>query len=72
MNEESLMTAFTGLTPQQQIYCMVGMYAFGFLGKVISAARMGNGLRGMLLTLWYGTNIPKTIAEDYKKELQTK
>lgn len=70
--DESIATALTGLTPQQQLYFTWGWMIWGVIGKSISAARNGGGLRRMILTVWFGENLPKPVAKDYGDELNTK
>jgi hypothetical protein len=41
-------------------------------GELYSSIRGGGGLRRILTNFWFGENIPKVIAQDYKQELDTK
>lgn len=40
------------------------------LGEAYSAVRKGGGLRRIILSFWFGENVPKPIADDYKAELK--
>jgi hypothetical protein len=37
--------------------------------EFISAIRNGGGLRRILLSFWFGENLPQVVAADYKAEL---
>jgi hypothetical protein len=39
--------------------------------EVFSSIRTGGGLRRILLSVWFGEQVPAPIAADYKKELST-
>lgn len=41
-------------------------------GELFSAIRKGGGLRRIILSVWFGENVPAPIADDYKAELNTK
>lgn len=41
-------------------------------GEGFSAIRNGGGLRRILLSIWFGENVPKPIAADYSAELANK
>lgn len=61
----------TGLSVQQQLYVTWGMAALKYLSELYSAVRNGGGLRRIVLSFWFGENLPKVVAQDYSKELST-
>ncbi len=47
-------------------YLMIKM-----LAELYSSIKAGGGLRRIILSFWFGEQVPKVIATDYKKELDT-
>jgi hypothetical protein len=47
--------------------------AFGakLAAELYSSVRAGGGLKRILCSFWFGEQLPKPIAEDYKQELST-
>lgn len=41
-------------------------------GELVSAIRNGGGLRRIILSVWFGENVPKPIAADYSAELKSR
>lgn len=67
----SALESMTGLSLQQQLYLTWGAAAVKYLAELYSAVRNGGGLRRIILSFWFGENLPKVVAQDYKKELST-
>lgn len=67
----SSVTELTGLSVQQQLYLTWLTVAFKYVAELYSSVRMGGGLKRILWSFWLGENLPKVVAEDYKKELTT-
>lgn len=40
------------------------------VSEFYSSARNKGGLRKILLSFWFGENLPRVVAEDYKKEIE--
>lgn len=56
----------TGLTVQQQLYLTWGTIALKYLSELYSSVRNGGGLRRILLSFWFGENLPTKVAKDYE------
>lgn len=65
-------TDLTGIPQQYQIYLLAGGVAIKYLAEFYSAVRAGGGLRRIIMSFWFGENLPKVVAQDYKEELATK
>lgn len=70
-NPSSALENLTGLTVQQQLYMTWGTVAIKYLAELYSSVRNGGGLKRIILSFWFGENLPKVVATDYKKELST-
>ncbi len=60
-----------GIPLQYQVYITWSVIAFKYLSELYSSVRAGGGLKRILMAFWMGEQLPKVIAEDYKKELTT-
>ncbi len=58
-----------GIPIQYQLYATWFLLACGLIGKALGALANGGGLKNILLRAWFGTSVPKPIAQDYKDEL---
>ncbi len=67
----SVVTSFTGLSTQKQLYITWGTLAIKYLAELYSTVRNGGGLKRIVMAFWFGENLPSVIAKDYKSELQT-
>jgi len=67
----SSLTNITGLTVQQQLYITWGSIALKYLAEFYSSVRNGGGLKRIIMSFWFGENLPKVVAVDYKQELTT-
>lgn len=61
----------TGLSVQQQLYATWGTVALKYLAEFYSSVRAGGGLKRIIMAFWFGEQLPKVVAEDYKHELTT-
>lgn len=68
---ENLAEQITGLNVQQQLYVTWGTIAIKYLAEFYSAIRSGGGLKRIIMSFWFGENIPKVVAKDYAAELTT-
>lgn len=57
---------------QYQIYVLASGIALKYLAEFYSSVKNGGGLRRIIMSFWFGENVPNVVAEDYKKELNTK
>jgi len=65
------LTQITGIDVQTQLYITWGTIAIKYLAEFYSSVRSGGGLRRIIMSFWFGENIPKVVANDYKNELTT-
>lgn len=70
MEPQSIAEALTGLNAQQQLYVTWVVFGLKMASELWSSIRNGGGLRKILLSFWFGENLPRPLAEDYKKELE--
>lgn len=42
-----------------------------YLSELYSSVKNGGGLKRIVMAFWFGENVPKVIATDYKAELNT-
>lgn len=68
----SIVSGITGLTTQQQLYLTWLGLAVKYLAELYSTVRNGGGLKRIIMAFWFGENLPKVVATDYKVELDTK
>lgn len=61
-----------GIPVQYQLYATYAIVGAKYLSELYSAIRNGGGLKRILTTFWLGENLPHPVAQDYKKELETK
>jgi hypothetical protein len=61
----------TGLSVQNQLYVTWGTIAIKYLAELYSSVKNGGGLRRIIMSFWFGENLPTVIAKDYKEELNT-
>ena len=61
----------TGLSVQQQLYFTWGTVALKYLAEFYSSVRAGGGLKRIFMAFWFGEQLPKCVAQDYKAELKT-
>jgi len=72
MEHPADITDVSSLIPiQYQVYALYAALALKFLGVAYSAIRNGGGLRRIIMAVWFGENLPKVVAQDYKRELST-
>ncbi len=64
-------TDLTGIPVQYQVYAIVAVQGFKWLSELYSSIRAGGGLKRIIFSFWLGEGLPKVIADDYRKELQT-
>ncbi len=64
-------TDLTGIPLQYQVYIIAGGVAIKYLAEFYSSVRAGGGLKRIIMSFWFGENIPKVVATDYKAELDT-
>lgn len=67
--DRPLPTDLTGIPVQYQVYITWGVLAFKYLSELYSSIRNGGGLRRIILSFWFGENLPAPVASDYKAEL---
>ncbi len=61
----------SGVPLQQQVYLTWAFIAVKYLAEFYSSVRAGGGMRRIIMSFWFGENLPRVVAEDYKKELST-
>lgn len=61
----------TGVSPAVQLHIIQAYLAFKIIGQLYSSTRTGGGLKRILTSFWFGENIPKPVAQDYKSEMNT-
>lgn len=54
-----------------QIFFMIVTFMAKNMAEFYSSVKAGGGLRRIVLSFWFGEQVPKVIATDYKKELDT-
>jgi len=59
----------TGLSTQQQLYITWVTIGLKYLAELYSTVRAGGGLKRIIMAFWFGEQLPRVIAEDYKQEL---
>lgn len=59
----------TGLTPATQLHIVQAYILLKLGGQLYSAIRSGGGLKRIISAVWFGENLPKPVAQDYKAEL---
>ena len=64
MNEADPIASF--LPEPYKTYVLLFFAVSPFLGRAFQALRNGGGIKGIVQAIWLGTNVPKTVAEDYK------
>lgn len=64
-------TDFAGLSIQHQLWLTWAAIAFKYLAELYSAVRGGGGLKRIIMSFWFGEQVPEVVAKDYKKELTT-
>ena len=60
-----------GIPVQYQVYFIVGMQVVKWLAELYASVRNGGGLKRIITSFWFGEQLPKVIAVDYKAELTT-
>lgn len=65
-------TDLAGIPVQYQLYITWAVVAFKYLAEFYSSVRAGGGLKRIIMSFWFGENVPKVVAQDYKQELNTK
>jgi hypothetical protein len=63
-------TDLAGIPLQYQLWITWAGIAAKYLCELWSSVRAGGGLRRILLSFWFGENLPRVVAEDYRKELE--
>lgn len=61
----------TGLSIQNQLYVTWATIAIKYLAEFYSSVKNGGGLKRIIMSFWFGENLPTAIAKDYKEELNT-
>ncbi len=61
----------TGLNVQQQLMVTWATIAIKYLAEFYSSVRNGGGLKRIIMSFWFGENLPRAVATDYKEELKT-
>lgn len=56
---------------QNQLYLTWGTIAVKYLAELYSTVRNGGGLKRIIMSFWFGENLPRVVAQDYKEELKT-
>lgn len=64
-----LPTDLTGIPLQYQVYITWGVIAFKYGAEFYSSVRAGGGLKRIIMAFWFGEQLPKVVAQDYKNEL---
>lgn len=68
----NLIDQFGQLVPiKYQIFFTMVTFVIKNLAEFYSSVKSGGGLRRIILSFWFGEQVPKVIATDYKKELDT-
>jgi hypothetical protein len=60
-----------GIPLQYQMYIVAGGVILKYLSELYSSVRNGGGLKRILMSFWFGEQLPHVVATDYKKELDT-
>jgi len=58
-----------GLSVKQSLYVTWHMIGAKYLAELYSSVRAGGGLKRIVMAFCYGEQLPRVVAEDYKKEL---
>lgn len=61
-------TDLTGIPVQYQVYILYFVVGLKLLGQFISSVKNGGGLRRIILTFWFGENLPKPLAEECRRK----
>lgn len=67
--EFEIPNTIAGIPLQYQIYAVVAAQVLKYGAELYSSVRAGGGLRRIIMAFWFGEQLPKCVAEDYKKEL---
>jgi hypothetical protein len=62
-------TDLTGIPLQYQVYITWGVIAVKYLAEFYSSVRAGGGMKKIIMAFWFGEQLPKVVAQDYKDEL---
>lgn len=57
------------IPPSLQVHGIAAVLIVKLLAEAYSSIRAGGGLKRVLMSFWFGEQIPKVIANDYKPEL---
>lgn len=69
INLAQLSSDLAGIPLEWQVRIGFAMIALKYLLEGYSAIRNGGGLKRILMAFWFGENLPKVVAVDYKQEL---
>ena len=64
-------TDLTGIPLQYQVYITWGLIASKYLAELYSSVRAGGGLKRIVMAFWFGEQLPKVVAQDYKAEFES-
>lgn len=64
-------TDIAGIPLQYQVWFIYAGLAIKYLAEAYSCVRNGGGLKRIIMAFWFGENLPKVVAADYKRELST-
>lgn len=60
-----------GLSVKQSLWVTWAMIGFKYMAELYSSVRGGGGLKRIVMAFWFGEQLPRVVAEDYKAELST-
>ncbi len=58
-----------GISVQHQLWVTWFLIGCKYAAEAYSSVRNGGGLKRMIMSFWFGENLPKVVAADYKAEL---
>lgn len=67
-----LPTDMPGVPVQYQMWITWALIAAKYMAELYSSVRAGGGLKRVVMAFWFGEQLPKVVAEDYKAELNPK
>lgn len=63
-------TDLTGIPLQYQVYITWVIMGAKYLAEFYSSVKAGGGMKRIIMAFWFGEQLPKVVAQDYRKEIE--